>query len=142
MTSVPTISLDDARRVLDAALAHATELGVAVSIVVTDTGGHVRASARMDGASFLSADLARTKAATAAGLGVNTHDFGQFVADIPLLLNGLSGQPGVSLLPGGVPVVVDGALAGAIGVAGGAGGEDHPVASAGLAALVPAGVAG
>lgn len=142
MTSVPTLTLAEARRVLDAALDHATKMGAVVSVVVTDAGGHVRTSARMDGAPFVTADLARDKAMTAAGLGVVTADFGQFAADVPLLLSGMSGQPGVTLLPGGVPVVVDGAVAGAVGVAGGTAGEDHPIAQAGLAALTPAGVAG
>ena len=60
----------------------------------------------------------------------------------PVLLTGLSSQPEVNLLPGGVPVMVDGQLVGAIGVAGGNNGEDHPIAEAGLAGLTAATIAG
>lgn len=142
MNSAPTLSIQDARRVIDAALAQAEQLGAQVSIVVVDAGGRVQALARMDGASFLTTALATNKAITTAGLGMPTQDFGDFAAGVPVLLTGLSGQPDVNLLPGGVPVLIDGVPAGGVGVAGGTGGEDHPIAAAAVAALTPAGVAG
>jgi glc operon protein GlcG len=123
---------------LDAALAHAEELDVRVSIVIVDNGGNLKALVRMDGASFLATTVATNKAITSAGLGMATQDFAQFAAGNPVLLTGLSSQPNVAILPGGVPIYIDGAVAGAIGVSGGQAGEDQPIAQAGLAALAPA----
>ena len=140
MTGTVSLSTQYARRVLDAALARAEELGVSVSISIVDDAGHVKAFARMDGSSFFNAGLATNKAITAAGLGAPTQDFMEFAAGIPPLLTGLAAQPNVAILPGGVPITVDGAIVGAIGVAGGKGGEDHPIAEAALAAPAPVGV--
>jgi uncharacterized protein GlcG (DUF336 family) len=139
MTGTVSLSTQYARRVIDAALAHAEELGVSVSISVVDDAGHLKAFARMDGSSFFSNGLATNKAITSAGLGAATQDFMEFAAGIPPLLAGLSAQPNTVILPGGAPITIDGVLVGAIGVAGGKGGEDHPIAQAGLAALAPVG---
>ncbi|MFI9814572.1 GlcG/HbpS family heme-binding protein [Saccharothrix variisporea] len=130
------LSLQDARRLLDAALEHAEQLGVQAAIAVVDEGGHTKASARTDGATFLTLSLATGKAVTAAGLGFDTSGLGEFLAGAPVLLAGLSTQPGVTVVPGGVPIVRDGAVIGAIGVSGGQGGEDEPIAKAALSALV------
>jgi uncharacterized protein GlcG (DUF336 family) len=138
MTGTVSLSTQYARRVIDAALAHAEELGVSVSISVVDDA-HLKAFARMDGSSFFSNGLATNKAITSAGLGAATQDFMEFAAGIPPLLAGLSAQPNTVILPGGAPITIDGVLVGAIGVAGGKGGEDHPIAQAGLAALAPVG---
>lgn len=136
MSTAPTISIRNARRLVDAALEHAETLGVEVGVAVVDQGGNVKALARMDGASFLQTTLATSKAVTAAGLGLPTDGLGQFLSGNPVLLAGLSTQPGIAVVPGGVPIVVDGVVVGAVGVAGGQGGEDGPIANAGLAAVV------
>jgi uncharacterized protein GlcG (DUF336 family) len=138
--STVTLSRQHARRVLDAALARAEELGVSVSISIVDDGGNLKAFERMDGASFFNTRLATSKAITAVGIGMSTEDFMQFAAGIPPLLAGLSAQPDVAILPGGAPITVDGVVVGAIGVAGGKGGEDQPVAEAGLLGLTAAAV--
>ena len=142
MTTARTISVREARDVADAAIQHAAELGVAVAVAVVDAGGHPVVVLRSDGASFLTTSLATAKAGTSAGLGVPTREFGAYLATEPSLLAGLAGQPGIAIVPGGLPLVLDGALVGAVGVAGGQGGEDHPVAAAGAAALVPVTAAG
>jgi glc operon protein GlcG len=140
--STQTLSTSDALRIVEAALLHAEELGVRVCVAVVDGSGEVKALARMDGASFLNTTLSTNKARTAAGIGVPTKDLAAFAADDPALLAGLSTQPGIALLPGGLPVAGEGGLAGGIGVAGGPAGEDHPIAEAGLAALASVTVRG
>ncbi|MGM1064482.1 GlcG/HbpS family heme-binding protein [Saccharothrix sp. Mg75] len=135
--NTPALSFQDARRALDAALAHAEQLNVAVAVAVVDNGGNTVALARQDGATFLSGRLAVSKAVTSAGLGFETEGLSQFLSGNPALLAGLSTQPDVAVVPGGVPIVVGGTIVGAIGVAGGQAGEDGPVAKAGLAALTP-----
>jgi len=125
-----TISVQDARQAIDAALAHAAGLGAAVSVVVVDSGGSPVALARMDEASFLTATLATNKATTSAGLGMATQDIAGFAATDPVVLAGMTTQSPITVLPGGLPVP-----GGAIGVAGGTNGEDHPIAEAAAAAM-------
>lgn len=131
-----TLSLQDAKRLLDAALEHAEHLGVQAAVAVVDEGGHTKASARADGATFLTLSLATGKAVTAAGLGFDTSGLGEYLAGDPALLAGLSTQSGVTVVPGGVPIVRDGVVVGAIGVSGGPAGEDEPIAKAAVSALV------
>lgn len=135
MTSAPTISAAEARRVIDAAFAHAEELGVGVCVAVVDSGGNVKALTRMDGATFATTTLAVDKAATAAGYGMSTQALAELASSNATILAGLSNRPGFSLLPGALPIERDGAVAGAVGVSGGSRGEDEPIAAAGLAAL-------
>ncbi|MCX4553534.1 heme-binding protein [Streptomyces sp. NBC_01387] len=134
MTTSPVLSAEVARRVLDAALAQAANLKVAVTVAVVDSGGNLQTLARMDTATFWSTNVATHKAITAAGLGLPTVAFAKFAAQDPILLATMATQPGSALLPGGIPIFVDGAIAGAIGVAGGTKGEDEPIAEAGAAA--------
>ncbi|WP_116201218.1 GlcG/HbpS family heme-binding protein [Amycolatopsis circi] len=135
MTSDPTISAAQARRVVDEAVARAEELGARVCVAVVDNGGSLKALHRMDGATFATVDLAVDKAATAAGYGMSTQSLAEFASADPAVLAGLSNRPGFSLLPGALPVEQDGAVAGAVGVSGSSRGEDEPIAAAGIAAL-------
>lgn len=130
-----TITAEQARRVIDAAVAHAEELGAGVCVAVVDSGGNLKALTRMDGATFATTDLAVDKAATAAGYGMSTQALAEFASGNPAVLAGLSNRPGFSLLPGALPIELDGGLAGAVGVSGSARGEDEPIAAAGIAAL-------
>ena len=138
MTSMPTISTADARRVIDAAVDHAERLGAGVCVAVVDSGGNVKALTRMDGATFATTALAIDKGATAAGYGMSTKALGEFASSNPALLAGLSNLPGFSLLPGALPIERDGAIAGAVSVSGSSRGEDDLIAAAGLAALTDA----
>jgi glc operon protein GlcG len=131
-----TISIQDARRVVDSALAQAEELNVKVSVVVVDEGGNLKAAARMDGALYLTTAFALNKAMTAAGLGLPTADLSTFLSGNPALLTGLASQPNIAVIPGGAPITAaGGVVAGAVGVAGGQGGEDEVIATGALAAL-------
>jgi glc operon protein GlcG len=134
MTNAPVLDAATARRILDAALDEAVQLNVAVAVAVVDAGGNLLTAARADGATFWATTVATHKAVTAVGLGVPTADFGKAAAGDPILLATMAAQPGFALLPGGIPIMVNGAIAGGIGVAGGTRGEDQPVAEAGAAA--------
>jgi glc operon protein GlcG len=73
---------------------------------------------------------------SSAGSGVATHDFADFLAGNPVMLATMSTQPNVCLLPGGLPRLIDGLLAGAIGVAGAPGDIEQQIGRAGAAALI------
>jgi uncharacterized protein GlcG (DUF336 family) len=135
MSTAVTVSLAEARAVLDAALAYAEEHQVSICVAIVDHAGIVRALARMDGASFLTPGLAIDKAMTAAGTGTPTADFADWLSGTPVLATSMAARDHVTLLPGGAPIVLGDSLAGGIGVAGAPADQEQLIAQAGLAAL-------
>lgn len=135
----PTLTLAGARLALDAALARAQELGGAFNIAVVDPGGWVIAFARMDGAFALSGEIAADKARTVTGFGgAPTDGLYDAIAGEPAVRDGIAGRAGVAAFAGGIPIVVDGQLVGAVGASGGSAEQDKSVASAGAEALAAA----
>ncbi len=131
-----TISLADARRVIEAAEMRAKDLGQPMNVAVVDAGGNLVAHARMDGAWIGSVDIAINKAFTARAFDLPTADLaaqaqpgGQFYGI------DTSNHGRVTIFAGGVPLLRDGQVVGAVGVSGGAGEQDQATAEAGAAAL-------
>ena len=128
------LTSDGAMKLLQAGIAKAKEMGVPQCIAVVDAGGQLLAFSRMDGAFALSIDTALMKAMTAASYGVPTGDIAAGI-DIKLAI---ATQGKRINLPGGLPVIVDGHVIGAIGVGSGTGEQDKQVANAALGALAGA----
>ncbi|HYM49873.1 MAG TPA: heme-binding protein [Candidatus Limnocylindrales bacterium] len=122
---------EGALKILHAALAKAQEIRVPQCIAVTDDGGHLLAFVQMDGARRLSQRSAIRKAQTAAS---NQAPTGGIPAELEVKLALATGGAVVNL-KGGLPIVVDGQLVGAIGVGSGTQDQDVEVARAGIAAL-------
>ncbi len=133
---VPTLTLEGAQRALEASLAHARSIGVAVCVAVADRGGHLLAFARMDGAPVMSATIAADKAYTVAAFaGLPTHQWYDMIKDDPPVLTGIVKTDRLIVFGGGVPVIADSMLAGAVGVSGGSAEQDRAVAEAGAASI-------
>ena len=79
-----SISYELAQKMVNAAVAKATELGVAENVVVLDDGGNLKAFSRMDGAPIPSIEMAQNKAYTAL-FGVSTQEFFDFIKGDPSL---------------------------------------------------------
>lgn len=136
MIHTTNIDADEAGRVIGAAVAKAHEMGVPQNVAVADAAGYLVAFHRMDGAKFLSIEIALAKAFTAAGLRAETA--GLAPRTVP-------GGPGFGIqhlhagrlttLAGGVPIERDGHVIGAVGVSSGTTEQDQIVARAGAAAL-------
>jgi uncharacterized protein GlcG (DUF336 family) len=129
-----TIDYRTAEAVIAAAGRKAEQMGVPQNIAVVDEAGHLVAFRRMDGAKFFSVQIAIAKAFTAAGARKATRDIG------PATQPGAGGFGAQNLhggrfttLPGGIPLVVDGQVVGAIGVSSASVNEDQVVAEAGAA---------
>jgi len=103
-----------------------------VSIVVVDDGGHPLALERLDGCAPASAYIATEKARSAALGRRETKGYEDMVNNGRVAF---VSAPLITSLEGGVPVVVEGQVIGAVGVSGVKAGEDAQVASAGVAAL-------
>ena len=134
--TVPSLRLTyaGAVKILNAAIAKAEAMKQPQCITVVDEGGHILAFARMDGARVQSIDSSNAKARTAASLRLPTGT----VEDPIGIKLGIATLGGFINLPGGLPIVVDGHVIGAVGVGSGTGEQDREVAKAGLAALAGA----
>jgi uncharacterized protein GlcG (DUF336 family) len=117
------------------ALAKATEIGVPSVVAVFDRSGTQRAFFRQNGALVISTTLAPHKAYTAAVLGTATADFGASMSSDPISAAALLKLDNITLLGGGLPIVLGGVPVGGIGSSGGSVEQDVEVATAGLAAI-------
>jgi uncharacterized protein GlcG (DUF336 family) len=133
MQQKPFLTLDDTKRMAQAAEAHALAKGWAVTIAIADDGGHLLWLQRLDGAPPVSAAIAPAKARTAA-LGRRESKVYEDVINTGRT-SFLSAPAIEGMLEGGVPVVVDGHCIGAVGVSGVKSSEDAEIARAGIAAL-------
>jgi uncharacterized protein GlcG (DUF336 family) len=133
LLTIQRLSYDDAAILISGAEAKAQKIGVPMCIAVTDDGGYLIAFKRMDHAKELSTTLAQDKAFTSAISKKTTADYN--AAAVPgSLVNGIQTAAGgrFSTVGGGMPVIVDGAVVGAIGLSGGAPDQDMACAEAGL----------
>ena len=130
----PTIKLDQAKKVAAAALAPAIANGWTMAIAIVDPGGHLVYLEKMDETQVGSVKVAETKARSAALFKRPTKVFQDRLAGggSGLLVLRLKGAIPVE---GGVPIIIDGKLIGALGVSGGSSAEDEVCAEAGASAL-------
>ena len=135
------LTLAGAKKALAASEAKASEMNIKANIAVVDDGGHLLAFARMDGARPASAATAQTKATSAATMRQASGPMPAGSTSPDLIMNlalpGAAAANGakVTTLFGGVPIVVDGQVVGAVGVGGGTGEQDAEIAKAGAAAV-------
>jgi len=118
--------------VVHAAEKKAAAMGVPMCIAVVDAGGELLAFSRMDGARPASVEIALTKARSAARRRRATADETQGESALRLAL---ASRMNTTAVGGGLLIVIDGQIAGAIGVSSGTSDEDIEVARAGIDAL-------
>jgi uncharacterized protein GlcG (DUF336 family) len=130
------ITLEQAQKVVAAAIAKSVEMGVKMDIAVIDSGTNLTAFARMDGAWIGSIDIAMKKAKTARYFNMPTGVIGTLSQPGGSLYNIEHSNGGLITFPGGLPIAnAVGEIIGAIGVSGSSVEDDHAVAEAGVAAL-------
>ena len=130
----PPITLEQAKKAMAAAEAEARKNNWGMSIAIVDSGGNLVMMQRLDGTQFGSNEVARQKAHTAVAFKRPTKVFQDLIAQGGANLRLLKLE-GASVLEGGVPVIVNGQIIGAIGVSGGTSPQDAQVAIAGTDAL-------
>lgn len=128
------VTLEQARKVLVAAVADSRKQNLPMAVAIVDTAGQLVAFERMDNTQTASTFVAQDKAASAAMFRRPTKAFQDAVASGGAGLRVL-GLRGASPVEGGLPIVVDGKIIGGIGVSGGTSEQDGVVAKAGLDAL-------
>lgn len=132
MISKPVLTLDDARRIAAAAEVEALRNGWRVVIAIVDDGGHLLYLQRSHDTQFGSVETAMAKAHAAIAFQRPTKTSEDAVLNGRLIHLAL---PGVIPAEGGVPILLDGTVVGALGVSGVRSAEDGQIAAAGLAAL-------
>jgi len=132
-----TITLAEAKQMLSAGEAKAASLGIAYNIAVVDAGGHLVAFVRQDGALIGSIDLAIDKATTARLFDKTTSELATLAqSGKPLFGIQESNSGKVVIFGGGVPIVSEGSIIGAVGTSAGTVEQDIEVAQAAIAAVV------
>ena len=129
----PPISLDRALALIQAAVAEAKKRDWKMNVAVVDSGGNLVAFQRMDGAMLASIPIAEHKARAAATFRRPTKEFE--VGINVMHLNYLLAFDGVIASRGGIPLIEQGAIIGAIGCSGGADSQDEIVSNAGAALI-------
>ena len=124
------ISAQQASAVAAAAVETMAENGWRMAVSVVDPAGHLVHFEKVDGTQNASIEISMRKAQAAAGFRRSTRVFAQGIANNPALAT----LPGVVGSPGGVPIVVDGRIVGAVGCSGGTGDQDEIACEAGAAA--------
>lgn len=134
------ITHDQAQHALTAALDYAATANSPSSVAIVDAGRDLIAFARQDGALLSSTDLAIGKAYTARSVNMKTGDLGPYVQPGGIFYGIERSQRGGPFITfgGGEPIIINGVVVGAIGVAGGALDDDIAAAAAGAAAVVSA----
>lgn len=132
---VLTLDLDTAQRLVSAAVAEANRRGLRIHAWAVDHAGEPLAYLRMPGAPLPARLFAEKKAYTAANFGHATATWKAKLAHKPFVAQGLAEHPCVALFGGGVPVVVEGTVVGAIGIAGALEEQDEEIAAAALEAV-------
>ena len=124
---------DTIAAIVEAALAR----NLSISVAVVDGSGYLVAALRMDGAGFLTPQIAEAKAFTAAAWGQPTAVVAERARNAPETFQAFIAIGRTKVVPGkgGLPLRVEGRIAGAIGVSGASADQDEELAAIGLDAL-------
>jgi glc operon protein GlcG len=128
------VTLDQARKVLAAAVTESVKQKLPMAVAVVDTSGQLVAFERMDNTQTASTMVAQDKASTSAMYRRPSKALQDVLAAGGVGLRVLTLR-GVTAVEGGLPIVVDGKIIGAIGVSGGTSEQDGVIAKAGLDGL-------
>jgi glc operon protein GlcG len=132
MQTKKILTTDDVKKIAAAAEAEAIKNNWAVTIAIVDDGGHLLALQRLDGAPPISSHIGRRRHAAAA---LGRRETKIYEDMINQGRTSFLSAPLQGMLEGGVPIVVDGQVVGAVGVSGVKSSEDAQIAKAGIAAL-------
>lgn len=133
--SMSAITLSAATAVIEASTSKALEIGQPMNIAVVDDGGHLVAFVRMDGAIKASIDISIRKARTSILMNAPTSALMALVQPGAELYGLEQTSGGMVIFGGGIPLVKDGVVIGAVGVSAGSVEQDVSVAEAGAATV-------
>ena len=129
------LTLAEAHRIMEGAIAHAQEINIKINVAVCDGGGRLVAFSRMDGAIWAGVYGSQGKAIASVAFGRASGLLAER-ADSPIIRGVLAAEGGHGIpSQGAVPIIRNGVVEGAVGVGGGTAQEDEDCSSAGVARL-------
>ena len=132
------ITLDQANKIIEAALQRSTEAGhKPMAVVVLDASGHTKSAQRQDGASMFRIDIATGKAWASIAMGAASRVLTQRAKDLPAFFGALASTGQGKFIPQTGAVLIkdaQGQVIGAAGASGGTGDEDEAICIAGIEA--------
>ena len=129
------LTLAEANKVVEGAIAAATEMGIRINVAVVDAGGRLLAFNRMDGAIWAGSYGSQGKAVASVAFGRSSAEL-QERAETPIIRGILAAEGGHGIpSQGGLPIIRNGVVEGAVGVGGGTGQQDEDCSAAGIASL-------
>jgi len=139
VTSSKRLTTDGAKKMMATAVDKAKEAGIAVSIAITDAGGHLVLFERMEGGRFHSVHSATTKAVCAASNKRMTSARGAQAQQLDVAhaigLALAAGPERWTAMEGGCPIIAEGECIGGIGIAGGDWATDERIAQAAVESI-------
>jgi len=133
-----SLTLEQANRIIAAALQRSTEAGYKpMAVVVLDEGGHLKSAQRQDGASMFRVDIATGKAWASVAMGAASRVLTQRAKDLPAFFGALASTGEGKFIPQTGAVLIkdaDDRVVGAVGASGGSGDEDEEICIAGVTA--------
>ncbi|PCJ47000.1 MAG: cobalamin adenosyltransferase [Gammaproteobacteria bacterium] len=124
-----------AQAVVNAAIEKAESLDIKINVAVVDSSGNPAAFLRMPGAFIHSIDIAKDKAYTAASFGMTTDKWKGIFEEEKMLKIGMPNRKRLIVFGGGMPIVIDGQIIGAVGVSGGSESQDIECAMAAIESI-------
>lgn len=133
MITIKRLDQSDAQILIEGARAKATQIGVPMCIAITDESGNLLAFERMDGGKITSITIAIDKSFTASAAKKATHEYGE-LSQPGKPTYGIDAAIGgrLMIVGGGLPVNVEGATVGGIGISSGSPAQDMECAQAGI----------
>ena len=126
------LTLDEANRIVEGAIAAANEMGIKINVAVVDAGGRLLAFNRMDGAIWGGSYGSQGKAVASAAFGRSSGEL-QERSESPIIRGILSAEGGHGIpSQGGLPIIRNGVVDGAVGVGGGSSQQDEDCSKAGI----------
>jgi glc operon protein GlcG len=139
VTGSKRLTADGAKKMMATAIAKAKEAGVAVSVAITDAGGHLILLERMEGGRFHTVHSSTTKAVCAASNKRMTSARGAQAQELDaahaLGLALAAGAERWTAMEGGCPIIAEGECIGGIGIAGGDWATDERIAQAAVESI-------
>ncbi len=129
------LTLAEANTIVEGAIAAATEMGIRINVAVVDAGGRLLAFNRMDGAIWAGSYGSQGKAVASVAFGQSSGNL-QERSESPIIRGILAAEGGHGIpSQGGLPIIRNGVVEGAVGVGGGTGQQDEDCSAAGIAKL-------
>lgn len=129
------LTLAEANRIVEGAIAAATEMGIKINVAVVDAGGRLLAFNRMDGAIWAGSYGSQGKAVASVAFGRSSAEL-QERSETPIIRGILAAEGGHGIpSQGGLPIIRNGVVEGAVGVGGGTGQQDEDCSAAGIERL-------